>query len=82
GQMEPGERIFIGRGRAASSQPRHRALTDVVAASEFGKRSALGSKPAGLSLLRVSQFRRPTHVLAALLRPAASLGGASADEIE
>ena len=32
-------------------------------------------------LLRVSEFRRPAHVLPALLRPAAAFGGAGPDQV-
>jgi hypothetical protein len=58
---------------------RNRALADVVAAREFGKRRDLRPSSAGLGLLRRGQFRRSAHVLPALLRTAAALGGAGAD---
>jgi hypothetical protein len=41
----------------------------------------VGPLPAGLGLLRVSEFWRPAHVLPALLRPAAAFGGAGADQV-
>jgi hypothetical protein len=63
------------------SQSRNRALGYVVAAREFGERRALRTSPAGLGLLRVSQFRGSAHVLAALLRAAAALGGTGADKV-
>jgi hypothetical protein len=48
---------------------------------EFGKRITFGPATAGLVLLRLCQFRRSAHVLAALLRPAAALCRAGADKI-
>ena len=62
-------------------QSRNRALADVVAAREFGKRSTLRRSPSGLGLLRCRQFRRTAHALPALLRPAAAVGGAGADKV-
>ena len=53
----------------------------MVAAREFGKRGTFGPPFAGLGLLRLRQFRFPTHALPALLRPAAALGGAGADKV-
>src|SRR3954467_13063147 len=44
------------------------------------KGSAFRSSAAGLSLLRCRQFRETAHMLHALLRPAATLGGAGADK--
>jgi len=52
---------------ASSSQSRNRALAYVVAAREIRGRRALRRSPAGLGLLRRRQFRRPAHVLPALL---------------
>jgi hypothetical protein len=53
----------------------------VIAAGEFGKRGTLRPPPPCLGLLRVSEFRGSAHALPALLRPAASLGGAGADKV-
>ena len=63
------------------SKARNSAFSDTVAAGQFGKGRALRSAVAGLGLLRCRQFRGTAHMLAALLRPAAALGGASADKI-
>src|SRR6516162_3052048 len=46
-----------------------------------GEGGTLGPASAGLGLLRGRQFPRTAHMLAALLRPPAALGGASADQI-
>jgi hypothetical protein len=53
----------------------------MIAQGQFGKRRALRPSPAGLGLLRVGEFRGSTHMLPALPRPAAALGGAGPDKI-
>ena len=60
-------------------EPRNRAFANIVAAGQFGERRALRSATAGLGLLCCRQFRGTAHVLSALLRPVATLGGAGAD---
>ena len=73
--------VVNNTGFAVTSQSRNRTLAHAVAAREFGKRCALRPSSASLGLLRVGQFRRSAHVLPALLRPAAALGGAGADKV-
>ena len=53
----------------------------MVAARQFGERGTFRPPLAGLGLLLGRQFRFAAHALPALLRPAAALGGAGADEI-
>src|SRR5205823_12044845 len=64
-----------------SFEPRNRAFPHAVAAGELGEGGTLGPASAGLGLLRGRQFLGTAHMLAALLRPAAALGGAGADQI-
>jgi len=56
-------------GDASSSQSRNRALADMVAAREFGKRSTARPSPSGLGLLRVSEFWGLAHALPTLSAP-------------
>src|SRR5207244_3491914 len=69
------------RDEGSRPKSRNRALSRAVAAREFRERSTLRPTSASLGLLRLGQFRRSAHVLAALLRPAAALGGTGADKV-
>jgi len=62
-------------------EARNRAFPHAVAAGQFGEGRALHAPPPRFFLLLRREFRRSAHMLPALLRPAAALGGARADKI-
>jgi len=67
--------------RGSCRQPGNRALANVIAEGKLGKGRPLRPASAGLRPLRVGEFRGSAHIMPALLRPAAALGGAGADQV-
>jgi hypothetical protein len=57
-------------------------VRDVVAAREFGKRTPSARRRRASAFCASVNFEGSAHVLAALLRPAAALGGAGADMLQ
>ena len=77
----PPFRAFRGAIQCILRKPRNHALAHVVPAGEFSKCRALRSSPPCFGLLHLGQFWKPAHVLPALLRPAAALGGAGSSQV-